>query len=57
MKELLLRLLPLILGVLSPEFRRQLETWLNNLEAEAKKTSNDWDDYFIAALKVILLGK
>lgn len=57
MKELLFRMIPLVLGVISPELRKNLETWLNNLEAEAKKTPNDWDDYFVAALKIVLLGK
>lgn len=57
MKELLLRFLPLVLGVISPEIRKNLEIWLNNLEAEAKKTANEWDDYFVAALKIVLLGK
>lgn len=57
MKELLLRFIPLVLGVISPELRKNIETWLNNLEAEAKKTVNPWDDYFVAALKFVLLGK
>lgn len=57
MKELLLRFIPLVLGVVSPQIRKCLEDFLNQMEAEAKKTANDWDDYLVAALKVILLGK
>jgi len=57
MKELVMRMLPLVLGAISPQLRKNLETWLNNLEAEAKKTENEWDDMFVAALKIVLLGK
>ena len=57
MLELLLSFIPLVLSVISPELRKSLVTFLDNLEVEAKKTTNKWDDYLVAALKIILLGK
>lgn len=52
-----MQFLPLVLNVISPELRKNLESWLNNLEEQAKKTPNEWDDYFVAALKAVILGK
>jgi len=56
MNEWILRLIKLILGVTSPELRKALEQWLGNLEAEAKKTQNPWDDILVGMLKTLLLG-
>lgn len=56
MKELLIRFIPLVLNVISPELRKFLEEILNNMETKAKATANPWDDYFVAALRFVLLG-
>lgn len=57
MRELLLRFIPLVIKMVSPQIRKGLEDWITQQEIEAKKTENDWDDYFVAALKFVLLGK
>jgi len=57
MNEWILRLIGLIFTVASPELRKGLEEWLNNLEAQAKKTANPWDDVLVGLLKTLLLGK
>ncbi len=56
MNEWILRLIALIVGVASPEIRKMLEQWLNQLEAQAKKTANPWDDVLVALLKTLILG-
>lgn len=56
MNEWILRLITLILGVASPELRKMLEQFLNQLEAQAKNTKNPWDDILVAMLKRLLLG-
>ncbi|MBA7524152.1 hypothetical protein ES705_16289 [subsurface metagenome] len=57
MNEWILRLIGMIFTVTSPELRKGLEDWLNNLEAQAKKTANPWDDVLVGLLKTLLLGK
>jgi len=57
MNEWIFRLIGLIIAVASPELRKNLETWLNDLEKQAAKTSNPWDDILVAMLRTILLGK
>jgi len=57
MNEWILRLIGMIFSVASPELRKGLEQWLDNLEAQAKKTSNPWDDILVGLLKQLLLGK
>lgn len=57
MNEWILRLIGMIFSVASPELRKGLEEWLDRLEAQAKKTSNPWDDILVGLLKQLLLGK
>jgi len=57
MNEWILRLIGMIFSVASPELRKGIEEWLNNLDAQAKKTSNPWDDILVGLLKTLLLGK
>ena len=57
MNEWILRLIGLIFSVASPELRTMLEQWLAQLEAQAKKTSNPWDDILVGMLKTMLLGQ
>lgn len=57
MLNLLVRFIPLVLDIVSPEIHKALWVFLDNLEAKAKETANPWDDYFVAALKTILRGQ
>ena len=57
MNEWILRLIGLIFSVASPELRTMLEQWLAQLEAQAKKTSNPWDDILVGMLKTLLMGQ
>jgi len=57
MNEWILRLITLVVTVASPELRQGLEGWLNDLEAQAKKTANPWDDILVGMLRTVLLGK
>lgn len=57
MKEWFIRMLELMFTVISPALRKDIETWILQLEASAKKTENPWDDMFVAVLKSILLDK
>lgn len=57
MNEWILRLIGLVITVASPELRKGLTEWLDNLETQAKKTANPWDDILVSLLKTLLLGK
>ena len=57
MEKYLLGLIRLLITVLSPSLRDSLVGMLDELEAKAKETVNDWDDLFVAILKLLLLGK
>lgn len=57
MNEWILRLIGLIFSVASPELRKMLDEWLTQLEAQAKKTSNPWDDILVGMLKTLLIGQ
>jgi len=54
MNEWILRLVGLIVGVASPELRVMLDQWLEQLDDQAKKTPNPWDDILVGMLKSIL---
>jgi len=56
MDKWILRLIGLIINVASPELRKMLQEVLNNLEVQAKKTDNPWDDILVGLLKSLLLG-
>lgn len=56
MNEWILRLLKLILSVASPELRKMLEQFLDQLEKQAKATKNPWDDILVALLRQLILG-
>lgn len=51
MTKLLVRLLPMILSVVSPEIKQALVEFLDLMEERAKKTANPWDDMLVALLK------
>jgi len=54
MNKLFAKLIPLILATISPEIKKALTEFVNRLESDAKKTSNPWDDMFVAILKSII---
>ena len=54
MNKLLEKLLPLILSVMSPEIKKAVAQFVLQLEEQAKKTPNPWDDMFVAILKSII---
>jgi len=54
MNKLLEKLIPLILTVMSPEIKKAVAEFVANLETQAKKTPNPWDDMFVAILKGII---
>lgn len=56
MEKYLLGLIRLLITVISPEIRNSLVNLLNKLEADAKKTANEWDDVIVGLLKSLLLG-
>jgi len=56
MEKYLLSLIRLLLTVLSPEIRNSIVKLLNDLEKQADKTSNKWDDLIVVMLKHLLLG-
>jgi len=56
MNEWILRLIGLIVTGASPELQKALEQWLGQLEEQAKKTANPWDDILVGMLKTLLLG-
>jgi len=56
MNEWILRLIGLVVTVASPELQKALEQWLGQLEEQAKKTANPWDDILVGMLKTLLLG-
>lgn len=54
MEKYLLGILRLLLTVMSPELRKNLEDFVKQLEVNAAKTVNEWDDVFVAILKTLL---
>ena len=56
MGKYLLALIRLLVTVVSPEIRKGIVDMLNNLEIQAKKTPNEWDDVIVAMLKTLLLS-
>lgn len=57
MNEWIFRLITMVVTVMSPELRKGLEDVINNLEVQAKKTANPWDDILVGLLKTLILGK
>jgi len=56
MNVLLFRILLLVVTMLSPAVKSTLTDLLNQLDADAKKTDNPWDDIFVAMLRTLVLG-
>lgn len=54
MNSFIVNLLVALLANMSPIIRESMVGWLKQLEIEAKKTENPWDDIFVSFLKVLL---
>lgn len=54
MEKYLLHVLRLLITVMSPELRKSLQAVIDQLEAKAKETVNEWDDVFVAVVKTVL---
>lgn len=54
MNKLLEKLIPLLLTVMSPEIKKAVAQFVLQLEEQAAKTPNPWDDMFVAILKSII---
>ena len=54
MERIFITLLLMVIGNVTPAIRESLVGVLKTLEAEAKKTSNPWDDIFVSFLRVLL---
>lgn len=55
MSNWLLLLVQQMLSVISPEIRKAVIEFVNQLEAAAKKTDNPWDDIVVGILKTVLV--
>jgi len=54
MNKIIEKLLPLILTVLTPEIKKAVAQFVLQLDEQAKKTPNPWDDIFVDILKGII---
>jgi len=54
MNNWLLQTIVMVFSVITPELRNRLIEFINQLEADAKKTPNPWDDIFIGVVRSIL---
>jgi len=54
MNKIIAKLIPLILAAISPALKQFMKGLIKTLEEEAAKTSNPWDDMFVAILKEII---
>ena len=57
MNVLMFRILLLVVTMLSPTVKSTLTGLLNQLDTDAKKTDNPWDDIFVSMLKTLILGQ
>jgi len=57
MNTLLIRILLLLVTTMSPALREALKRFFEQLESDAKKTGEPWDDILVAILKTLLLGE
>lgn len=53
MEKILFKILAAVLKAISPQIRALLVTFLKNLEVEAPKTPNPWDDLLLLLLQVL----
>lgn len=57
MNKWVLQLVTMMLSVITPQLREGLDSFVANLEAQAKETPNPWDDIFVGLLKSLLGSK
>lgn len=53
-ERLIIAIVVQMLANMSPVIRQNMVSWLKNLEVEAKKTDNPWDDILVMLLKAAL---
>lgn len=53
-ERLIIAIVVQILANMSPVIRDSIVVWIKELEAEAKKTDNPWDDILVMLLKAAL---
>jgi len=54
MEKILFKILAAVLKAISPQVRALIVVFIENLEVEAPKTPNPWDDLLVLVLKVLL---
>lgn len=54
MNELILTAITMMLSLMSQDLRHNITIFLNNLEADARKTSNPWDNMLVTMLRNLL---
>ena len=54
MEKILFKIFAAVLKAISPQIRALVVAFIKNLEIEAPKTPNPWDDLLVLILKVLL---
>lgn len=57
MEKILFKILAAVLKAISPQIRALIVAFVKNLEVEAPKTPNPWDDLLVLVLKVLLAAE
>jgi len=57
MEKFIFKILAAVLKAISPQIRNLIVVFLKNLEVEAPKTPNPWDDLLLLVLKVLLAAE
>ena len=57
MSNIILKILPLLISVLSPTLKELLCKFVTEFEAKAKETENDWDDVAAYLLRTLFCPK
>lgn len=57
MSNIIMKILPLLISVLSPSLKEMLCKFVDEFEAKAKTTPNDWDDIAAYLLRSLFCPK
>ena len=57
MDKIIMKILPLLITVLSPTLKEMLCKFVDEFEAKAKATPNDWDDVAAWILRTLFCPK
>ena len=57
MDKIIMKILPLLITVLSPTLKEMLCKFVDEFEAKAKTTPNDWDDVAAWILRTLFCPK